>query len=105
MAEQLDAAGRDLALEAEQRDADMKAVMETPAGRRFVMRLLRNAKLDQGSYAGELTHASAFNEGVREMGVRLKRELERVCFELWLLMLQENQPAKLVHQRSDASAS
>lgn len=102
--EQLDAAGRDLKLEAEQRDADLKAVMSTPAGRRFILRLLRNAKLNRSSYAGELTHAMAFNEGVREMAVRLNDELEQRFRELWLLMHQENPPPKLVHQRGDASS-
>lgn len=102
--EQLDAAGRNLKLESEQRDADLKTVMETPAGRRFVHRLLANAKLEEGSYAGELTHASAFNEGVREMAVKLNRELKRVCPELRLLMLQEHLP-NLFHQRTDASVS
>lgn len=101
-AEQLDAAGRDLALAAEQRDADLRTVMGTPHGRRFVFRLLENGKLEQSSYAGELTHGTSFNEGVREMAVRLNRELKRVCHELWLLMHQENGP-KLVHRGGDAS--
>lgn len=101
--EQLDAAGRDLKGEAEQRDADLKAVMATPAGRRFVMRLLRNARLEQASYAGELTRATAFNEGVREMGVKLNSELRRACWEEWLLMQQEHPPSKVVHHAGDAS--
>lgn len=103
--EQLDAAGRDLKLAAEQRDADLKAVMSTPAGRRFVHRVLDNAKLERRSYEGELTHATAYNEGVREMGLKLNVELKRVCLELWLLMHQENAPPNLSHRSGDASNS
>lgn len=101
--QQLDAAGRDVKLETEQRDADLLEVMKTPWGRRVVYRLLSNAKLEQPSYAAELTHATAFNEGVREMGVKLNRELKRVAFNEWLLMQQENAAPKLVHQLGDAS--
>lgn len=100
--EQLDAAGRNLKLEAEQRDADLLAVMQTPAGRRFVFRLLSNAKLEEHSYAGELTHGTAYNEGVRDMAVKLNRELKRVSWKLWLLMHEEHEP-KLVHRGGDAS--
>lgn len=101
--EQLDAAGRNLKLEAEQRDADLTTVMETPAGRRFIYRLLANAKLDEHSYAGELTHGTAYNEGVRDMAVKLNRELKRVCRKLWLLMHEEHDPANLVYRGGDAS--
>lgn len=104
MPEQLDAAGRDLALEAEQRDADLKAVMETPTGRRFVKRLLERGRLNRESYAGELTHATAYNEGVRQMAQTLDNELQHKLPALWLLMHQEN-PPKLVHPGPDASAS
>jgi hypothetical protein len=104
-AEQLDAAGRDIALELEQRDLDLTAVMSSPAGRRFVSRLIRAARVDEASYRGELTHAMAFNEGVREMGIKLKADVKRVCFALYVEMERENPPPNLVHQRSDASAS
>lgn len=92
-------------LAAEQRDADLLAVMQTAWGRRFMMRLLRGAHVGELSYRAELTHATAFNEGVRDMGCKLELELKRVCFELWLLMHRENPPANLVHRGSDASAS
>lgn len=90
--------------ERDQRDADLTTVMSTPAGRRFVARLLRNAKLEEPSFCGEQTHGSAFNEGVREMGIRIKRELQRVCPKLMLEMLGEEQAPNLVHRSGDASA-
>lgn len=41
-------------------------------------RILARAGIYQLSYAGEQTHAAAFNEGRRDQGLQLLADLERV---------------------------
>lgn len=96
--EPLDAAGRDLKLEAEQRDADLKAVVDTPAGQRLLARILDNSRFGRASYAGELTHATAFNEGVKRMADLLDAEVRRVSFNAWVRVHLELTALRAPHQ-------
>ncbi len=72
-------AERQLQREAEERkrlralldDADFKAVIETPAGRRFVRRVLGECGTHRGTFA-ETERLSAFLEGKRSIGLWLQ---------------------------------
>jgi len=82
----------------EQADQDLRAVLLTPAGRRFVWRVVESMtrSLD-GSFAGEATHATAYNEGLRAVGLHITLETQRVAPELYVVMLQE-----ALQEREDA---
>jgi hypothetical protein len=84
-------------LESEQATDDLKAVMDSPPGRRFVWRLLEQAGVYRASYAGEATHATAFNEGRRNQGLQLLSEIFRACPGSYTLMVQE------AHERTQRS--
>lgn len=70
----------------EQRLADLKAVLSTPEGRRFVWRQLA------GVYRLSFTpdpYVTAFNEGVKSPGLHLTAEITTEFPELYLLMQDE----------------
>lgn len=64
-------------LRAQQED-DFSAVMCTPSGRRFVWRIIQANHTLGASSAGEATHITAFNEGIRATGIRLMEEAKRL---------------------------
>lgn len=74
-------------------DVDLRAVMGTQPGRRFVWRLLEQSGLHSPSYAGEAM-ASAFNEGRRAVAIALMREVQRVCPELYVTMVRDQLAAQ-----------
>lgn len=73
---------------------DLREVMSTPAGRRFVHRVLGLCGTFRLSFAGEQTHATAFNEGKRSVGNQLFAEVEAVSPNQFLNMLREAQRVK-----------
>lgn len=78
-------------------DADLRSVMSTPAGRRFVWRLLTQAGLQGSSFASDpLT--TAYNEGRRSVAISLLREAQRAAPELYTQALRE----QLEHELDDA---
>lgn len=81
---------RDELLEKERllRDADLRAVLGTEAGRRFVWRLIDGSGVFSQSYAGEAL-ANAFNEGRRAVGIALMQESQTVSSRLYVEMLAE----------------
>jgi len=68
-----------LALARRQRAMDMRSVMATPSGRRFVWRYLNEMGVFGGSYAPGDALATAYNEGRRSAGLRLQADLRRLC--------------------------
>lgn len=77
-----------------QAEADVREVMSTPAGRRFVWRLLDICNVFGASYTSD-THATAHYEGQRFQGIRLMNEVQRLCPKLYLTMVTERMPADL----------
>ncbi len=76
-------------LEAQQLiDADFKAGLTTPAGRRVFIRVLTQAGLWSSSYVESPT-GTAYNEGRRSMALALLQEAQRVCPELYSQALRE----------------
>jgi hypothetical protein len=68
--------------------ADVKAVMMTEPGRRVVSRLLGWSRLYQTSFAGQ-SNQTIFNEGMRNVGLMLLREVDEACPDLLLRMMAE----------------
>lgn len=68
------------ALEAESRRrrerelGDIRKLLAIPEGRRFLWRLLGDAKVFAASYAGEAP-ATFFNEGKRDIGIKVLQEI------------------------------
>lgn len=73
---------------------DLRFVMSTPAGRRFVHRVLGLCGTFRLSFTGEQTHTTAFNEGKRSLGNQLFAEVEAVSPEAFVDMLREAQRTK-----------
>lgn len=74
-------------LQAEQATNDLRAVMGTPEGRRFMWALLGECGLFRSSY-----HPSAlihFNEGQRSIGLSLMARITGECPDLYLTMQGE----------------
>jgi hypothetical protein len=72
----------------QQRESDLRAVLDTPEGRRFVWRLLETSNLHGGSYTGE-AFSTAFNEGTRAVAMGLLQEAQRVAPNSYVAMVTE----------------
>lgn len=83
-----------------QREEDLRAVMATAAGRRFVWRLLDEVAGTLGpSFAGEAPLSTAFGEGRRAVGIAVMGDVQRVAPEQYVAMLME----RLESQRKAAA--
>lgn len=71
-----------------QRADDLRAVMGTPEGRRFVWRLLNEAGLFSSSYTGEAI-SGAFTEGKRAFAVHLVKQLQAESRDAYVVMVRE----------------
>jgi hypothetical protein len=94
---------------AREREDDLKAVMDTDEGRRFVFRLLERAHIWQGIYAVDNngrcdTHYSIRLEGERNMGLWIMNEIQTLCPERLIGMLTEGleQDAQIRRETSQA---
>lgn len=65
----------------ERRIADLKAVMGTPEGRRVVWGFLSEAGVFRTSFTQPNGLVVAFNEGGRNLGLRLLDELQQHCLD------------------------
>lgn len=75
-------------LEQKRFEESVKWVMSDKRGRLFVSRVLDQTGQDKPSF--DTNNASmAMKEGVRWVGIWLKRELENLCFDRVLEMLKE----------------
>jgi len=66
---------------------DVKAFMSTEVGRRFVARLMDIAGIHRCSFTGNST--TFFNEGKREVGIRVFADIQIACPEQYTKMLDE----------------
>lgn len=71
-----------------QRADDMRAVMGSVEGRRFVWRLLNEAGLFSSSYTGEAI-SGAFSEGKRAFAVGLMADLQLESRDAYVRMVAE----------------
>lgn len=83
-------AGRNIAhREQEKRaNADLKSIMSTEEGRRFMWRLLGESNVFGSSFSAD-PYLTAFKEGCRNFGLQMFEGLHRVCPELYALMADE----------------
>ncbi|MDP2270926.1 MAG: hypothetical protein Q8K32_09365 [Archangium sp.] len=77
-----------------QLDADLRSVLSTPAGRRFVWRWLTQAGLQSSSFVSGDQSGTAFNEGRRSIALALLAEAQRVAPELYTTALREQLDAQ-----------
>lgn len=68
---------------------DLKHVLDTRQGRRFVWRQLVAAGLFRTSYTGS-SNQTCFNEGQRNGGLMLLNDIHEAAPEAYLQMLQES---------------
>jgi hypothetical protein len=69
--------------------ADLREVMDSKAGRRFMYRLLHGyCAIRRTSYA-QHTNDSAFNAGMQSVGFSMSDNLDDACFELKQVMERE----------------
>ena len=69
--------------------SDLRFVMGTKQGRRFVARLLDQAGLHRRSFTGN--SETFFNEGRRSVALELAQDIQTHAFAEHILMLQEAQ--------------
>jgi len=60
---------------------DIKSVMETPAGRRFIWRVMDRAGVFRGCFTGNST--TFYNEGRRDMGLFVLNDVLETCPKLF----------------------
>ncbi|EMT2447102.1 hypothetical protein WMF02_002101 [Acinetobacter baumannii] len=78
-------------LEREQQLNDLKSILDTEHGKRFLMRLINRAGIYQPTYAsGTQPSDFAFMEGRREFGLFLLAEVTTVNTDAWLDMQKLN---------------
>lgn len=69
--------------------ADLRWLMSDKRGRRIAGRLLDKAALDR-AVVDTSASSMAFKDGIRWLGIWLKREIEEHCFDRYLDMLKEH---------------
>lgn len=93
---------RDVELRETRRIEDIRAVMSTAAGRRWVWRLLESTGVWGASFTGD-SLTSAHAEGRRFVGVALMAELQRDAEDSYVRMVAE-QLQELVQRRGEERA-
>jgi len=88
-------------LRIKQQAADLREIMDTPGGRRFLRRLIYEvAGRDRSSYRDAVRGSDpVFLEGNRNVGLLLLEEMRQVSTNLYLLMEAEHFEALQKQQR------
>lgn len=71
------------------RDA-LQDLLKTPPGRNWMWNVLSEADIFRTSFVAGDSHASAFNEGKRALGLRLLADIQRLAPDAFFLMSREN---------------
>jgi len=80
---------------------DLKTVMATVPGRRFVWGLLTKASVFHASFHAENARVTDFNEGRRSFGLELMAEIHALDPGLYIQMAKEAQMTEAVDQMTD----
>ena len=67
---------------------DLRVVMATVEGRRFVWRLLEKAGVFRTSFTGNST--TFFNEGMRNMGLMVLGDVHEAAADAYIMMMNES---------------
>lgn len=84
---------RKVSIERAEELCDIKAIMSSKEGRRFLNRVLEKAAVMRCSFTGNANQTS-FNEGQRNIGLFITGEIMEECGDLYLLMLKEAKDAE-----------
>lgn len=90
--EQVDNATRTIAERRELEEADYRAWLGTPEGRRVFMRVVRRCGVQRTPFQGESTHMTAFYCGEQNIGLELLATAEQHVPDL--VRLARNEAAK-----------
>lgn len=71
-------------------DEAYRALMQHQDGRLMMWDMLSECGVFQTTHQGESTHASAFNEGQRNVGLKLFLRLMKLCPDQYATMQKEN---------------
>lgn len=82
---------------------DLRHVLSTPRGRRFVWRVLAMARIYEQSFTGDAL-TTAFNEGRRAVGNQLLAELNDTDPDAFVAMLREQRAAASAEQALEDEA-
>jgi hypothetical protein len=72
----------------DERQLDLKDIMRSAHGRRFIWSLLQDAKVFDNTFSSD-PYTHAFNAGFREFGVRINREIMALFPAFYDIMFQE----------------
>lgn len=86
-----EAADLEQRLAREREVADLRVLMGTAAGRRFMWRLLEKTGLYKSSMTGN--SQTFFLEGQRNIGLYLLAQVNEHCLDEYVLMMSENRSA------------
>ncbi|EJD6539146.1 TPA: hypothetical protein U2I32_000736 [Providencia rettgeri] len=75
-------------LRKEREDDDLKQVMSTECGRRFIWKTLSLSGVFEVSFTSD-PYITSFNEGRRNKGLELFNDVMSVCPDLYLVMAEE----------------
>lgn len=75
-------------LRKEREDDDLKQVMSTEYGRRFVWKILSASGVFHSSFSSD-PYSTYFKEGARNRGLELFNSVLSVCHDLYLVMAEE----------------
>ncbi|MEI6083990.1 MAG: hypothetical protein WCS70_06780 [Verrucomicrobiota bacterium] len=79
-------------LQREQELADLRAIMETPTGRRFVWRFMEDAAMFTPCFTGNSN--TFYVLGKKEFALRYFNDVLIACPEMYFLMMREHQNRK-----------
>lgn len=71
---------------------DLRKVMDSMEGRRFVWRLLEKAGVFRTSFTGNST--TFFNEGMRNMGLMILGDVHEACADAYIRMMNESKESE-----------
>lgn len=72
-----------------QHEEDLKWLLADPRGRRLYWNLMSDCGVFRSSFTGN--SATFFNEGRRDVGLKLLADLTDICPQMYVVMVQEQQ--------------
>lgn len=87
---QVEKAGKKLKRREDNDEADLKFLMNTPQGRRFIWRYLETCGVFTSSFTGETSHETAFKEGMRLVGLTLLSDVNKAGPQAYFQMIEES---------------
>lgn len=81
---------------------DLRSVLQSPAGRRFVWRYLTIGGVFQSSFTGD--NATFFNEGRRDIGLKLMADVMEADPDAYVRMAKEHQAPKQNPKQEETNA-